>query len=680
MTSRSAGKSETAQRGLLAASPHAQLSYRPDIDGLRAVAVIAVLLFHAFPDLLPGGFVGVDIFFVLSGYLISTIILRDLEQGRFSLRDFYSRRVRRIFPALSLILAASLVGGWLILLPDEWQTLTAQVTAGAGFLSNALLARDAGYFDAAAHTKPLLHLWSLAIEEQFYIFWPLTLLFLWKRVSRIFPAILLVALFSFVLDLAFLRHHPAGTFYNPATRMWELLAGAALGRFTLEYGPAKRNASSEILGAAGALAIMTAFTVVNERTPFPGWWTLLPVLGTVALVRTGSRAWFNRRILSSRIAVFIGLISYPLYLWHWPGLVFLRLVSDSDFSFSVRQVAVLRIVILALSILLAWLTWRFWERPMRTAGRWNSGFRVQVLIGIMASVGLIAAFGATRVGPRLSFPAALESARAKADSRYLPHAHGAAGGSISTFLSKGAHSALLAGDSHMEQYWPRIDAVLKADPLRNNAVFACTGGCPPLPGMNRPSRDYRCPEFFDYWTGLAKQERFTTIVLSAYWEYYTVGEFPGFATQPNPPQALIVDGHPATEQDFDAAWAGLETTLKGFTRKGKRVVIISSSVSSFTFDPQFKLHRVRKTVQPLWRLQPVSRRELEHFLAPIDARLRKLARNSGAEIINPLDYLCQADVCPAVGSDGLPLYRDNNHLRVSRVASLATYIDDVLRP
>jgi peptidoglycan/LPS O-acetylase OafA/YrhL len=660
-------------------SPHAELSYRPDIDGLRAVAVIAVILFHAFPDVLPGGFAGVDIFFVLSGYLISTVILHDLEHGGFSLLDFYSRRVRRIFPALCLVLTASLAAGWFILLPDEWQSLTAQVLAGAGFLSNALLARDAGYFDAAAHTKPLLHLWSLAIEEQFYIFWPLTLLLLWKRVSKILPAILLIALVSFVLDVALLRHHPAGTFYNPATRMWELLAGAALGRFTMEYGPAKQNGYSEFLGAAGLLAIMAAFTVLNERTPFPGWWTLLPVLGAVSLVRAGSGAWFNRSVLSSRIAVFIGLISYPLYLWHWPGLVFLRLVSDSDFSFPARRLAVLRVAILAFSIVLAWATWRFWEKPMRGAGRLSTGFRTRLLVGIMAGIACVAACGDAWVSPRLNLLAARESARAKADSRFLPINYVGAPFSTYSVPSRATHSTLLVGDSHMEQYWPRIESAIRLDPLRATATFASGDGCLPLPGLNRASGGYRCPELFDYWTGLAKQERFTTIVLSAYWEDYTVGEFPGFATKPNAPQALVVGGHAPTRQDFDTAWEGLETTLKEFTRKGKRVVIVSSSASSFTFDPQFKLHRIRTPPQASWRLHPVSRRELERFLAPVNARLFTVARNSGAEIINPLDYLCQGDVCPAVGADGLPLYRDNNHLRASRVASLATYIDDVLR-
>jgi hypothetical protein len=157
-----------------------------------------------------------------------------------------------------------------------------------------------------------------------------------------------------------------------------------------------------------------------------------------------------------------------------------------------------------------------------------------------------------------------------------------------------------------------------------------------------------------------------------------VGEFPGFATKPNAPQALVVDGHASVDRDPDRAWECLETTLKEFKRMGKRIVIVSSSPSSFTFEPRFKFHRLRG-VSPL-SLSPVSRRELESFLAPVNARLLKLAHNSGAEIINPLDYLCQGDVCPAIGSDGLPLYRDNNHLRASRVASLATYIDDVLRP
>jgi hypothetical protein len=273
-----------------------------------------------------------------------------------------------------------------------------------------------------------------------------------------------------------------------------------------------------------------------------------------------------------------------------------------------------------------------------------------------------------------------EGARAKADSRFLPI--NSTGAKVSTYRvsSRATHSTLLVGDSHMEQYWPRIEVAIRSNPLRATAVFASGDGCLPLPGLNRVIAGYRCPELFDYWTALANREHFTTVVLSAYWEYYTVGEFPGFGISPNAPQPLTIGGHAATEKDFASAWRGLETVLKGLTRQGTRVVIITSSPSSFTFDPTFQIHRLLKTVQEPWRLRAVSRRELEQFLVPVTAILLNVARNAGAEIINPPDYLCQGDVCPAVGADGLPLYRDNNHLRASRVASLATFIDDVLRP
>lgn len=198
----------------------AALQYRPEIDGMRAIAVLAVVVFHAFPETAPGGFIGVDVFFVISGYLISSIILHDLDCGQFSLNDFYARRVRRVFPALTVVLASCLAIGWSILLPAEWHSLAKLEVASAGFASNLALAKEAGYFDAAQHSKPLLHLWSLGIEEQFYILWPLTLLVLWKFTRRLLLAILLIGAVSFARNIEYFHRYPTAVFYHPDTRVW----------------------------------------------------------------------------------------------------------------------------------------------------------------------------------------------------------------------------------------------------------------------------------------------------------------------------------------------------------------------------------------------------------------------------------------------------------------------------
>ena len=216
------------------AGAHSAIVYRPDIDGLRSVAVISVMLYHAFPAALRSGFIGVDIFFVISGFLISTIIFQSLENDRFSFVDFYSRRVRRIFPALAAVLLATFVLGWFILYPDEYRQLGKHIAGGAGFVANFVLWRESGYFDAAAETKPLLHLWSLGIEEQFYIVFPMFAWLLWRARLNELSFVVLVGLLSFALNLRFVHSNAALTFYMPQTRIWELLIGSTLALLMLD--------------------------------------------------------------------------------------------------------------------------------------------------------------------------------------------------------------------------------------------------------------------------------------------------------------------------------------------------------------------------------------------------------------------------------------------------------------
>ncbi len=349
-------------------APLSHPKYRPDIDGLRAVAVLSVVAFHAFPEVLRGGFIGVDVFFVISGFLISTILYENLERGSFSFAGFYARRARRIFPALAIVLLASLGFGWLVLLPDELNQLGKHLLAGAGFVSNLVLWGEAGYFDAAADTKPLLHLWSLGIEEQFYIVWPVLLWAAW-RLKWSLPVLgLLAAAASFALNVASVRADPVATFYSPLTRFWELLCGALLAWHVLRRDrvPAAGGdmAGLRTLGAwAGLLLLAAGFGALHKGVRFPGWWALVPVLGTVLVIWAGPDAWPNRRLLSLRPVVWFGLVSFPLYLWHWPILSYARIIQFDVPSVRTRIVAVL------VAILLAWLTVRFVERPVRFGSR-----------------------------------------------------------------------------------------------------------------------------------------------------------------------------------------------------------------------------------------------------------------------------------------------------------------------
>lgn len=376
--------------------------YRADIDGLRAIAVLSVVSFHAFPNMLKGGFIGVDIFFVISGFLISTIIFSNLERGSFSFVEFYSRRIKRIFPALLLVLIACFVFGWFTLLSDEYKQLGKHIAGGAGFVSNFLFWQESGYFDNAADTKPLLHLWSLGIEEQFYIIWPLLLWFAWKQRLNWLTLTVSVVIISFVLNITKIQSDANAAFYSPQTRFWELLLGSVLAYISLykqslflnfrqkldgylslvicaEEPQIKGNTLRSVQSLFGAFLIAFGSMVITKDKAFPGWWAVLPTLGAVLIISAGLGAWFNRAILSNRVLVWFGLISFPLYLWHWPLLSFARIMEGDKLSQSIRIAAVI------IAIGLAWLTYKLIEKPMRFGN--HSKVKTIILFGLMLLVG-----------------------------------------------------------------------------------------------------------------------------------------------------------------------------------------------------------------------------------------------------------------------------------------------------
>lgn len=340
-------------------------TYRPDLDGLRAIAVLSVVFFHAFPTLLPGGFVGVDIFFVISGYLITSILQKNLESGSFGFFDFYSRRVRRIFPALLLVLIVSLAVGWQVLLANEYAQLGRHIAAGAGFMSNFALWAESGYFDTASDAKPLLHLWSLGIEEQFYLVWPLLMWLACKVRLRYFWMAGLVLLISFAWNIATVSTEPVSAFYMPHSRVWELLVGAVLATASRHQGvgrwfdvPCRYQNQAALLGLT---LLLVAVCALSKRSLFPGWWALLPVVGAALLI-CAQESWINRNILSLRVLVWFGLISYPLYLWHWLLLSFGRIVRNGELLVGER------LGLLALAVALAFLTYRYIEKYLRHNG------------------------------------------------------------------------------------------------------------------------------------------------------------------------------------------------------------------------------------------------------------------------------------------------------------------------
>ena len=367
-------------------TPHTRhMSYRPDIDGLRAVAVVVVVLYHAFPDLLPGGFVGVDIFFIISGYLISSVLFQSIHSNSFSIFDFYSRRIRRIFPALSLVLLATGIFGWFALRADEFAQLGKHIAAGAGFVSNLVLWGESGYFDAAAESKPLLHLWSLGIEEQFYFFFPLVLWAAWKLKQKLLVVTAVIATGSFIWNLYQYSRDTTALFYSPQTRFWELMIGAILAYITVSPTPLKKLVSdrfSSLRAQVGVVFVVLAVVSGAWAGAYPGAWALFPTIGATLLISAGPHTWINKHVLSQKVMVGIGLISYPLYLWHWPLLTYARILEGRTPPVSTRVWCVIA------SFVLAYATYRLIEKPLRFHARQRT-----VTFGLASAVLLVGAGG-----------------------------------------------------------------------------------------------------------------------------------------------------------------------------------------------------------------------------------------------------------------------------------------------
>jgi peptidoglycan/LPS O-acetylase OafA/YrhL len=341
------------------------MKYRPEIDGLRAIAVIPVILFHAGFSYFKGGFVGVDVFFVISGYLITTIILSEMEQGTFSLVRFYERRARRILPALFLVMLVCLPFAWWWLLPGEAKDFSQSLVAVSVYVSNILFWRRSGYWDAANEVKPLLHTWSLAVEEQYYVLFPLFLMLIWRFRKRwLLGALFVTAIISLFMAQWGVYSHPEAAFYLLPARAWELAIGAIISFASLYHQRVIRILLSnqivnEVLALLGLLMIGYAIYAFDENIPFPGFSALLPTVGTGLIVLFSSPQTLVGRLLGNKVLVGIGLISYSAYLWHQPLFAFARHRSLTGPS------VWLICTLVALTFLLAYLSWRYVEQPFR---------------------------------------------------------------------------------------------------------------------------------------------------------------------------------------------------------------------------------------------------------------------------------------------------------------------------
>lgn len=598
-------------------------SYRPDIDGLRAIAVLLVVFHHAFPQILPGGFIGVDLFFVISGFLITTIIFQNLENGTFSFLDFYVRRIKRIFPALILILVACLVYGWFSLLPADYKQLGKHTFAGAAFVSNFAFWYESGYFDGDSKLKPLLHLWSLGVEEQYYIFWPLIAWFAWKKKVNLLKLCLAFLVVSFVANLVIVRSNPISAFFSPASRFWELLIGSVLAYMKLHQAAsndARRNSQSAWLGLC---LLVIGMVFIHPERRFPGFWALLPELSAYLIISAGPHAWLNRVVLSNRLLVWIGLISFPLYLWHWPLLVFAKQSSTQEPSVPSL------LLVVASSIALAWLTYRLIERPIRF-GKLGGGRKAIFLSILMIIIGYLGFNIYKRDGLSFRIPPALQKIAAFSNDYYKDSNFECLIGlsdAVSENSSPCFHkigntnkSILLWGDSYA---WAMYAGINKVASSKASVYLASKAGCPPILADER-TKENNCNTQNARVIDTIKNEKYDQVVLIARWDHWNY--------------------------QSDKYMANISKTIDHLKLIGvKQIYVIGPPPE---WHPGLQEILVRQALRDKLTHRLADRISEGVTTSPgLDQQLNQLAQEKGISYISLLNILCNQDGCITKAGD-----------------------------
>lgn len=638
-----------------------KIEYRPDIDGLRALAVLAVVIFHYSPERLPGGFVGVDIFFVISGYLITGILVRQFAAATFSLRDFYERRIRRIFPALLLILAFCLLAGWFLMFPSEYDVLGRHVAAGAGFILNFVLWQEAGYFDAEAISKPLLHLWSLAVEEQFYVAWPLILWLSMYRRWRLMVTIGGIAVASFSLNVwSVLQDDTTSAFYSPLSRAWELMVGAGLAarKEARVQGPTKWREFQSCLGLA---AILIGIVVIREEH-FPGFWALLPVLGTALVIDAGVTALPNRTILAWKPVVWTGLISYPLYLWHWVLWSSANLVlGDVLGRHELRRVARITFVV---ALGLSWLSYRYVERPIRHADKGRSVRMLMLGLAMlgMAGLGIHLARGLPTRPGALYDPGAEVYLASLAEDPLLSACSSPEGGWSCVIGDVTSDTWIMVhGDSHSRTLIPAFDRFGRSAGIR--VVYRGASACLGLLGVHNQRRSSKiaCREMAQRVTSRVQADRAAGVIIMHNWTGYAGG-----AAKPSneiqPVYSIRDDGTvDSSSSGPDALRHGLEQTLAFYERLQVPVLLVKDNPQQPGRLPK---HLFRFNAELIRNVNETSSTmdAHRHLQAGVDELLDSMAERFATVATLSIDQaLCDERRCPWMSGTAF-LYTDIDHL------------------
>lgn len=640
------------------------IPYRADIDGLRAVAVLLVLLFHA--DLgVPGGFIGVDVFFVISGYLITGLIWRKLEKGDFSLRDFWIRRIRRILPAQLVVLAFVVIAASILFLPIDRIATAKTAQAQSLMLANVQLWLQSGYFEPAAEESPLLHFWSLAVEEQFYLFYPFLLYLTWKLAKRhVLAVIYLIGFASFALSIYGTYRYPGATFYLLPTRAWELLVGAVVAvQLGIQSSESTKVTSflKSYLGILGISMIFAAAFFYDDEMRFPGLAALLPCVGAAFVIMGGHfGSGFTTRTLTLSPIVGVGLISYSLYLWHWPLLVFSNYWSIDELLWYWR----LSIVIASFPV--AWLSWKYVEQPFRRSLEFTQSQRYVVRTAVACNFVVFFLMAAVRLPIRQPWipNLCIEYANASSDTGFLNEVS-LNDASLDRFPSVGLNQIrdvdlVIWGDSHAMAATPVIDDLCRRNRLQGK--MASHSSTAPLAGFILKSPwglNDQAPAFAEEVIRFVEERSVKHVILIGLWSNYITQSDQG-----------ITDG------DFDSC---LHNTIKRLELSGVSVAIMLEVPRQHTVN-----------IPRLLARETLFRRGVSHIGVTLDdhrARTRtdllriKAAAGESVTILDPAATLAGSDNFCEAAANGRALYRDDAHLTVQGAMRLrpmfVRYIDAV---
>ncbi len=648
-----------------------KLAYRPDIDGLRAIAVLAVLFFHTEVPGFCGGFVGVDIFFVISGFLITSILLNDIKEDNFSIARFYERRIRRIFPALFPVIIFSLIIGVYLLDSNAFKDFGESITATALFSSNILFWSQAGYFDTHSMQKPLLHTWSLAVEEQFYIIFPIALFFVHRFLKgRILLFLLITALLSFVASIYWVNKEPTATFYLVHTRAWELLVGSIL---AINILPKPSSyIQSNFFSILGIGLIFYSVLFYTDKTLFPGINAAIPVLGAALVIHSGNTA--DRSIvfkfLKLKPFVFIGLISYSLYLWHWVFIAYYKYILFRPLNEGEK------IAIIILSLIVATISWKYAESPFRgkalaVIDRNKIFIYSASILAIASGIGLVIY---TQEGMPMRYP---KANRVVSQAKWEWYPNSAFGNlePLSNNVSPGRFGRpgtkptfILWGDSHAMALLPGLDE--KARQYGLSGFVATHSSCPPLLGIDDMANQYNDIEFNNNVLLFIKNHpEIKTIILSGAWPGYPDDELYG-----------VFDQNKSIRR-YNLLEAGLKTTVE-------KLIIMNRKVAFVTDVPWLRIGDISRYLYMSIRFPmyyndlsdaaPTRQEynELNHSVLDI---MKKMANSNKVTIIHPEEKLYNnVGKCIFI-VDGLSLYRDEAHLSTFGSHYVSTIFDDILK-